>query len=223
MKPVLSEEQYVISRCRKALICLCFLSSAPVFQLCVTTDSTSHINTSSYCFKSSSAELFWSFLWDTSSSSSTQKALPLALFISRKNGSSPSSCPAFTVMPSSQNGDGDQRRFRSAKQPALIPPAAQLDGIYILSKARLRKGHLHKTRSLTCPQFNTECKQNFSSSIMDICWQPGSIKYPDCFFLNNSPWINVQPKSSKLARQCRLQLPYSVKHSADLSAAAFLA
>ena len=217
----------MFSRHRKALICLCFLNSTPVFQLCVTIDSTYHINTSSYCFKTSSAEPFWSFQWDTSSSSSTQKALPLALFISRTNGSSVSSCPAFTVMPSSQNGDGDWRRIRSAKQSARIPPAARLDGIYILSEARLREGHLQKTRSLTAgpgPQFKTECKQNFSSSIMDISWQPGDIKYPDIFFLNNSPWINVSPSLPTLQDNLGFSCSYSIKHSADLlRAEAFLA
>lgn len=37
----------------------------------------------------------------------------------------------------------------SVKQSALIPLAAQMDGIYTLSEARLREGHLQKTRSFT--------------------------------------------------------------------------
>lgn len=141
IKPVLSEEQYVLSRYRKTLICLWFffLNSAPGFHLCFAVDSTYHSNTSRR------AEPCWSFQGDAC----THKTLPLALFIPRITGSGASSCPALTVTPSSPNGGGDWGTISSTKQLALIPPAAQLVGIYVLPEVRLREGHLQKTRSLS--------------------------------------------------------------------------
>lgn len=192
IKPVLTEEQCVLSRCRKALMCLWFSNSAPVFQLLPLIQPTASMPQAT---ASTLALQSWSFQWDTSSSHSTQKVPPLALFIARRNGASASSCPAFTVVPSSQKGSGGWRRIRSAKQSVVIPPAAQLGGIYLLPEARLRKGHLQETRSLTAgpgSQLNTKCKE---MSLVALWTFLSNLVPSNTLLWVVLSWINLRPSS----------------------------
>lgn len=78
----------------------------------VTIDSTYYINASSYCFNTSSAELVLS-VGHLQLSQYTKGSLSGS--IARTNRASASSCPAFTVMLSRQNGNRGWRRIRSAK------------------------------------------------------------------------------------------------------------